>query len=204
MLVLFLYMDETPLIWLPGWGNQLTRFVGEIPLFVKPKFALIWNQRVNTLVLKILLVLMLYNLVLDYILHATCYQGNTLGNTWAGKSQDPNSMGTNRLWTTIHSYQEIFNCRTCSNVSRTSFTLVWSSLQATGFVCICGNRMDTKLVGNLKSMKIQVLLIKLASSCMPPTDGSEKYFNSINYSYAIYRYCHFEHFCCDKEFFRIY
>lgn len=59
-------------------------------------------------------------------------------------------MGTNRLWTTIHSYQEIFNCRTCSNVSRTSFTLVWSSLQATGFVCICGNRMDTKLVGNLK------------------------------------------------------
>lgn len=85
-------------------------------------------------------------MVLDYILHATCYQGNTLGNTWAGKSQDPNSMGTNWLWTTIHSYQEIFNCRTCSNVSRTSFTLVWSSLQATGFLCICGNRMDTKLV----------------------------------------------------------
>lgn len=79
-------------------------------------------------------------------------------------------MGTNRLWTTIHSYQEIFNCRTCSNVSRTSFTLVWSSLQATGFVCICGNRMDTKLMGILKSMKIQVLLIKLASSCLRQTD----------------------------------
>lgn len=52
----------------------------------------------------------------DYILHAACYQRNPLGNTWTGKSQDPNTMGTNRLWTAVHPHQEIFNSCTCSNI----------------------------------------------------------------------------------------
>lgn len=64
-------------------------------------------------------------MVVDYILHAACYQRNPLGNTWTGKSQDPNTMGTNRLWTAIHPHQEIFNSCTCSNVSKISFIFVW-------------------------------------------------------------------------------